>query len=107
VIVEGAYPEFDMATKWCIDRIGPTDETNNWKEIKSKTGDYEPIQFVKNGHWSNLWFDKIGYDYGFSEFYFKEDKDLRAFTEALPSFYGTGPKGRWKTEGYEKFIDFQ
>ena len=85
VIVEGAFPELDMAEKWLQDFIGP---------------DTDDI-------WKKMWFGKITYDYGFMEFYFKDNSSLNKFSSEIPSFYGTGPDGKWKTDGSEKFTPLE
>jgi hypothetical protein len=83
VIIEGAFPEYDMAEKWLTENVGPKSGTT----------------------WRDIWFGKTGYDYGFWEFFFKEKDFYSKFLKEVPKFYGIGPKGKWKTEGYNNFID--
>ena len=82
VIVEGAYLENDMAQKWCLDNIGKKDE-----------------------NWADLWYGKIGYDYGFWELFFKNQKDADFFKNTVPTFYAETVAGKWRTDGYENHID--
>ena len=56
------------------------------------------------GQWANQWFYKTRYDYGFMEFYFRTPADLERFVKAVPSFFGLGPTGKWRTEGSEKVV---
>lgn len=38
------------------------------------------------GTWTSVWLGKTGYDYGFTEMYFKNEADRDKFIEAVPSF---------------------
>ncbi len=82
VIVEGAYGEDNVAEKWCADKFGE-------KDIK----------------WKYLWYGKIDYDYGFWEFFFKDQKDANQFNETVSTFYVEINGKKWKTDGKDKIIN--
>lgn len=85
VIVEGDYLEYDMATDWCTKKIG-----------------------AKNESWTDLWYERIGYEYGFWEFFFKNEKQAQTFRNFVPSVYAdaTDRGGKkWRTQGYEVNIE--
>ena len=83
VIAEGSYPELDMADQWLHTNVGNESE-NTWQKI---------------------WYGKIAYDYGFTEYFFKDATIQRKFADEIKNFYGEGPKGKWKTDGHDKYID--
>jgi hypothetical protein len=99
VTVEGDYSELDMAVNWCLANLGPADIGSTWRHVEDSAGICLEIAVVENGQWANQWFYKTSYDCGFMEFYFKTSADLEWFAGAVPSFFGVGPKGKWKTEG--------
>lgn len=82
VIVEGNYLEYDVAEKWVTKNISPKDEK-----------------------WTDLWYGKIGYDYGFWEFFFENKEDAEKFKESVRIFYAETSGKKWKTEGYDKHIE--
>lgn len=81
-IIEGAYPEYETASKWCL------------KEFEAK-----------EAKWTDLWYGKTGYDYGFWEFFFKDKQDAESFKKAITGFYAETAAGKWKTDGYGKHIN--
>lgn len=103
VIVEGAIVEYSMAIDWCIKNIGIRN-TNLRKFYENAEQEN-----IKNGQWTEIWYDKIGYDYGFSEFFFKNEEDLKKFKSEISNFYGVEPQTnkKWKTNGYNNFIDLE
>lgn len=81
-IAEGVYLEYETASKWCLKKFG-----------------------AKEAKWTDLWYGKTGYDYGFWEFFFKNEQDAESFKKAVNDFYVETAKGKWKTEGYNKYIE--
>jgi hypothetical protein len=104
VTVEGDSAELDMAVEWCLVNTGAADIASTWKHVTDSAGHSQEIAVAENGQWANQWFYKTGYDYGFMEFYFRTPPDLERFVKAVPSFFGLGPKGKWRTEGYERVV---
>lgn len=84
LVIEGNYLEHDMAAQWLKNNIGLQDE-----------------------EWQELWYGKIAYDYGFWEFFFKNQKTLDSFKNAVPTFYAETVTGKWRTDGYENHIDIK
>jgi hypothetical protein len=83
VIFEGDFLEFDNAEKWIQQNI-----SNN------------PVAF--------LFYGKLGYDYGFFEFFFTEQKYAIEFTQVIPNLFTTYPIGKtFKTNGYNNLIELQ
>jgi hypothetical protein len=115
VIVEGCYPEGDFACRWCWRQFGPMhteecaesyseypgcplvqateylhhytykDSDGTMKEDSEKQYK-KPEKHAHEGNWTIVWLGKTGYDYGFSEYYFKDEANRDAFIIAVPSF---------------------
>lgn len=110
-VVEGNYPEQDYLTRWAWQQFGPmqceeccesyseypacplvqaTEYTYNYtyKDIDGTMKEDSEKQYKKpekHGHegvWTTVWLGKTGYDYGFMEFYFKNEADRDAFLKA-------------------------
>ena len=82
VIVEGDFLEYDNAEKWIKDNLK-----------------METIDFVFYG--------KIGYDYGFIEYFFEKENDSIRLKKEIPHIYTKYPNGsHTKSDGYEKDIPF-
>lgn len=115
VITEGSYPENDFACRWCWQQFGPMDvekcgdheseypacplvlatkpyvEKHSYTDKDGKLHEYDfhtrdPGEHSHEGTWTVVWLGKTGYDYGFSEHYFKNEADRDKFIEAVPSF---------------------
>lgn len=112
IVIEGSLLEIKVAINWCLGRIGNRNTNfRNYDEGTIGGYGYSSIKSerekgrVFNGLWTSLWYLKTDYDYGFFEFFFKDKNSLAAFTLELPNLYAEGPKGRWKTDGSDKFIN--
>lgn len=84
VMLELAFPELDFANRWCWQRFGP-----NHGECAQKHSDY-PICMTDDSHshigsWTNKWFVKTDYNFGFNEWYFSIPSDRDRFLEFVPS----------------------
>jgi hypothetical protein len=55
----------------------------------------------KEDKWTKIFYSKIGYDYGYFEYFFKTETDANSFSKEVPNFYGQYPTGKWKTDGYD------
>lgn len=115
VIIEGYYPTNDFACRWTWQQFGPMDckECGEYgseypgcpkvlaiekhiirKSYTDKDGklheyDYHTRDPGTHGHegtWTIVWLGKTGYEYGFSEYYFKDEANRDAFITAVPSF---------------------
>jgi hypothetical protein len=76
LVVEGNYPEADMAIEYCVKNFGD-----------------------ENGTWMKLWYGKTDYDYGFYEFCFKEEQQLISFKSSVDDFFVIDTGGNWKSDG--------
>lgn len=112
-VVEGHYPETDNASRWCWRNISPPHGPCLYEHYSEypgcplvlateyiQEGSYLDNQGVTHtwaqkcykevepheheGSWTSLWLGKTGYDYGFMEFYFKNEADRDAFVRAVP-----------------------
>ena len=122
VIVEACYPISDFACRWCWQQFGAMDckecgehcseypgcplvlaiEEYVIKKSYTKDGHVHEYDFHtrdpgKHGHegiWTIVWLGKTDYDYGFGEYYFKNEGDRDKFVANLDTF--------WLGENYEK-----
>lgn len=97
IVTEGLSDELSMAVQWCLDNIGKRKniigEDYNFRKLQESTPD---------GLWTELWYGKTGYDYGFSEFFFKHENDLNNFILQITNFHVTDSTGnKWKTDGVD------
>ncbi len=123
VVVEGCCPTTDNAHRWCWDHFGPHHGKCEWEHNSEYPGcplvratevvtHGETIDDGKSwpwadknyhavpphdheGPWSSFWLGKTDYDYGFTEFCFKNEADRDAFVEAAP---GIGLGDRYDKE---------
>lgn len=115
VIVEGCYPTNDFACRWTWQQFGPMDckecgdhcseyptcplvlAIEEYKIKKSytdkdgKVHEYDfhtcdPGKHSHEGTWAIVWLGKTDYDYGFSEYCFKNEAARDNFVAAVPSF---------------------
>ena len=91
VIVEGDYPEWDVAERWCWQSFGPRHGACNWQtgypacpiilateKVPTRVvqGGQEytclrysnPVEHSHTGTWTTYWFGKTDYDHGFGAF---------------------------------------
>lgn len=86
VIVDGAYFETDSLEKWINNNLGP-DQVNS------------------------LFYIKTGYDFGFSEYFFRNKADAELVEQIVPNLYTRhiypdGPPHINKSDSYENFVDY-
>lgn len=82
VIVEGDYSEVEMAQDWCSQNIGE-----------------------KGKVWSDIWYGKIDYDYGFQEFFFETEENREKFANSVPTFYSESDLAKRPTKGRENYFN--
>jgi hypothetical protein len=84
VMLELAYPEMDFTNRWCWQRFGP-----NRGECHQKHSEYRTCTIdaphCHIGRWTQHWFVKTDYDFGFCEWYFSISSDRDLFLEFVPS----------------------
>ena len=114
VVATGEYPEHDYARRWCWQNISPengrcatvhgdypacplvlaTERTEqvNWRDKSGNDHSCERKRYTEpgnhehTGEWSFLWLGKTGYDYGYGEFCFRNERDLENFLVVFPTF---------------------
>ena len=80
VIFEGEFMEFDNAVKWL--KVELSMETTNY-----------------------IFYGKLGYDYGFFEFFFSSEIDANKFANILPNIFTKYPNGSiMKSNGLDNYI---
>lgn len=125
------YEEINTAKKWCWENFGEIDinkcdeyfEDNPVCPVAIKAHQLRKEQPIfdadtiifdgvsatnhsHTGKWSTLWYGKIDYDYGFLEFFFKKEEDMRRFqdiVENLITAYPSGIQGR--TAGNAEIVE--
>ena len=81
VIFEGDFLELDNAEKWVQQNFNKNSVTY-------------------------LFYGKLGYDYGFFEFFFNEQKHALEFAQVVPNLFTAYPIGKiFKTNGYDNLIE--
>jgi hypothetical protein len=116
VVLEGAYPEHDFATRWCWQNCGECHgechemyseypgcplvlATGRIERIRGRdVMKYEKVAaHLHQGSWTKKWLGKTAYDYGFGEFYFASEADLERFISAVPTFsWGENYDPAWR-----------
>lgn len=93
VVIEAAYEEFDHVELWCWKKFGPSDglcrDAYNYVHacpVVLAAPSIKDVRYARHEHvgmWCKLWLGKTDYDYGFSQFCFKNSDDKNAFLEAI------------------------
>lgn len=83
VMLEVAYPEMDFADRWCWETFGPKhgpcrQTQSNYPCCLSE------IKHSHEGAWCTRWFVKTDYDFGFNEWYFREQSQYEMFLSFVP-----------------------
>lgn len=78
IVVEGLCDELSVAVQWCLDNISRRNISVGEDYIFRKLKENSP-----DGLWTELWYGKTDYDYGFSEFFFKNQEDLSKFERQI------------------------
>lgn len=83
VMLEVAYPEMDFANRWCWQTIGPKNGRcyqfqSNYPCCTDET------EHEHQGVWCTRWFAKTDYDFGFNEWYFREQQHHDMFLAFVP-----------------------
>jgi hypothetical protein len=72
-----------------------TDTVKQWLENNNSTN---PINY--------LFYGKLGYDYGFFEFFFSSEKDANDLNQIIPDLFTCYPTGKnLRTNGYNEMIE--
>ena len=84
VMLKLAFPELDFANRWCWQNFGPYHG-----QCFQKDSEY-PMCAIESPHchigtWSNHWYVKTDYNFGFNEWYFSTRSDRDLFLECVPA----------------------
>lgn len=78
-----SYPEMDFANRWCWGEFGPIN--GECREYQSEyPGCNLTYPHSHDGIWTAVWLLKVDYDYGYNEWYFRDDKCLERFIKFIP-----------------------
>ena len=114
VVVEAAWPTFDFANRWCWRNFGTQDGVcheyhseypacdlvlatefyaeHPYKDADGLITEYREIEYKNPGDhshtgiWTTGFGEKTDYDYGYSEYFFKNKENLDLFVENIPTF---------------------
>ena len=85
VMLQVSYAELDFINRWCWLRFGP-----RCGDCTQRDSEYRVCEaghpHSHDGVWTDHWFAKTEYNYGFNEWYFANRLDYDAFLENVPSF---------------------
>jgi hypothetical protein len=83
LMLELSFAELDFANRWCWQQFGAPDG-----ECLDRSSDYRVCHIEHDhshiGKWCWNWFGKTDYNFGFCEWYFSDQDDLRRFEAFLP-----------------------
>ncbi|QDT48009.1 hypothetical protein Pan258_20490 [Symmachiella dynata] len=84
VMLELAFPELDFTNRWCWQHLGPSQGEcfQKYSNYRICTAD---VPHCHIGKWTNRWFVKTDYDFGFNEWYFSTSTVRDLFLEFVPS----------------------
>ena len=83
VMLELAFVERDFANRWCWEKFGPKDGPCTQMLSKYRRC-FDESEHVHSGAWATRWFVKTDYDYGFNEWYFREQAQQEMFLAFVP-----------------------
>ena len=85
VMLQVAFPELDFINRWCWVNFGSRDD-----ECTQQDSEYRVCQIdephTHSGHWTDHWFVKTDYNFGFNEWYFANESDYKIFAQNIPGF---------------------
>jgi hypothetical protein len=85
VMLQVAFPELDFIIRWCWMHFGPRNG-----ECTQEYSEYRVCEkgnpHAHEGVWTDHWFTKTEYNFGFNEWYFATRQDFDTFKQQVPSF---------------------
>lgn len=85
VMLQVAYPELDFINRWCWLQFGPRDGECTQHDSEYRVCDADDSH-AHDGIWTDRWFTKTEYTFGFNEWYFANKPDHDTFIQHIPSF---------------------
>lgn len=83
VMLELAFAERDYANRWCWEMFGPKDGSC-FQSSSNYPCCSDSSEHTHEGVWCTRWFVKTDYDFGFSEWYFREVDHQELFLAFVP-----------------------
>lgn len=83
IILALFYPQMDFADRWCWQQFGSPQGvcSDRYSEYPSCT---ETGEHQHTGKWQTHWWGKVGYDFGYNEYFFAQQADYEAFCAFIP-----------------------
>ncbi|RYH43524.1 MAG: hypothetical protein EON54_17245 [Alcaligenaceae bacterium] len=82
-MLEVSFAEINYANRWCWQHLGPRDG-----DCHESTSDYPACELAgphsHDGTWTEYFFGKSDYNYGYCEWYFAKRSDLDKFLDFQP-----------------------
>lgn len=85
VMLQVAFPELDFINRWCWLSFGPRDGDCTQKDSEYRVCHSEPPH-SHEGVWTDRWFTKTDYNFGFNEWYFANKLNCDTFIQHISSF---------------------
>ena len=83
IILALCYPQIDFADRWCNQQFGFSNG-----ECHDSYSEYQICQLdaphCHLGVWRTKWWEKVGYDYSYNEYFFENKSDFDKFITFLP-----------------------
>ena len=84
-MLQVAFPELDFINRWCWLQFGPRDGECTQQQSKYRVCE-KVMAHAHEGRWTDYWFTKTAYNYGFNEWYFVNSQDFDKFIRHVPDF---------------------
>ena len=84
MMLEVAFPELDCVNRWCWTNFGPRDGDCAQKYSEYRVCDID-VPHSHAGVWTDYWFTKTDYNFGFNEWYFADRLHYDQFVKNIPN----------------------
>ena len=84
VMIELAYAERDYANRWCWQKFGSSDGKCHQQHSEYRVC-LKDSAHLHDGIWTDHWYLKTDYDFGFNEWFFANESDQKEFLDFAPS----------------------
>ncbi len=84
-MLQVAFPELDFVNRWCWMNFGSRHGECTQRYSQYRVCDIE-MPHCHSGVWTDHWFLKTDYDFGFNEWYFAREADYNLFLQNVANF---------------------
>ncbi len=84
-MLQVAFPEIDFVNRWCWMTFGSRNGDCNEKYSEYRVCNLDEPH-SHSGVWTDYWFVKTDYDFGFNEWYFASEADYNLFLQNVENF---------------------